>query len=86
MHGGDVRATGTRAPIRYIFLAMKNRLLGALRDLWWLLLIFLAGTAGVGVFIGAVFAIIVALAIIGTFGYFAWVRYDDTGQERSDIG
>lgn len=65
---------------------MKNRMLGALRDLWWLLLLFLAGTAALGVFIGVVFATVIGLAIVGTFGYFAWVRYDDTGRERADIG
>ena len=64
---------------------MMNRIRGALRDMWWLLLLFLAATIGVGLVIGAIVAIIVWIVVVSTFAYFACVRYDDTGHERSDI-
>ncbi|RMH30231.1 MAG: hypothetical protein D6693_00800 [Planctomycetota bacterium] len=64
---------------------MKARLLGALRDMWWLLALFLAACVGFGFVVGPVLAGIVWLVIAGTFVYFAWVRYDDTGHERPDL-
>jgi len=64
---------------------MKNRLLGALRDMWWLLVLFLLACVGFGFVAGPIFAAVVWLVIVGTFAYFAWVRYDDTGHERPDL-
>ncbi len=64
---------------------MKNRLFGAFRDMWWLLAIFTVATFVVGYIIGVGFGIAVALVLYGTFAYFAWVRYDDDGNERPDM-
>jgi hypothetical protein len=64
---------------------MKNRLIGALRDMWYLLVVFSVATLFVGWMIGIGFGITVALVLYGTFAYFAWVRYDDDGNERPDM-
>jgi len=64
---------------------MKHRLFGALRDMWWMLGFFLAASVAIGIFADPVVAAVLGLAIIATFVYFAWVRYDDAGRERDDL-
>ena len=53
--------------------------------MWYLLVLFTAGTVFVGYVIGVGFGIAVALVLYGTFAYFACVRYDDEGNERPDL-
>lgn len=63
---------------------MKNRFLGAFRDMWWLIAILLIACVVMSKIGGVGVSIVLILVLAFTFVYFAIVRYDDNGRQRSD--
>ena len=63
---------------------MKNRFLGAFRDMWWLMTILLAACVVMGFIGGPGVSIALVLVLAFTFCYFAIFRYDDQGRQRVD--
>ncbi|MFK7959389.1 MAG: hypothetical protein AB8G96_02605 [Phycisphaerales bacterium] len=62
---------------------MLKRLLGLLRETWWLALIVLAFSVGSGIFVDRMLGWMMAGASTVVFLYFAFVRYDDHGDEAA---
>lgn len=59
-----------------------NRFRGVWRDAWWLLLILLGAGLLVALLFSWGFGITIWLVTLFCFGYFAIMRYDDSGRER----
>jgi len=63
---------------------MHRRVIGILRDAWFLLPVILAAAVVFGWLISPGWGVAVAVLSLVVFVYFGIVRYDDDGNERSD--
>jgi len=75
-------ATATLIPLA----VMHNRVLGLLRDGWYLVVLIIVSGAAMWIFVAPIAGIAVVVLGLLSFAYFGIVRYDDEGNERKDAG
>lgn len=63
---------------------MTAQLKGLFRDTWWLWLAFVAVVTVLTLLVGRIYLVAYPM-LVGVFIYFAYVRYDETGQEKEKV-
>ena len=65
---------------------MHHRVLGLLRDAWYLVILIFVSAAALWFVIDPLVGIAIVVCGLLTFVYFGVVRYDSDGHERKDAG
>ena len=61
-----------------------KQLIGLWRDTWWLWTGFVLLTIGFSLFVGKFFLLLLP-CLPAPFVYFAYIRYDEDGNEKADL-
>jgi hypothetical protein len=62
-----------------------KRIKGLWRDTWWLWLFFSLMVVGIAALLSSWFFLFVWLTLPVSFFYFAFIRYDEEGNEKVDL-